>query len=145
MTVRDGPESACRFPGPAISSPAIDPPKTEGHKSFASEAPDPGRHHVGMLGDIISESLGDFSGVSTSADAPLIALCVSSRRGRDLAVHTLRLPRPLSALASSTRSRMANMSTLATNRATRASSSSRCAPCWGVRPWAPLRSPKRPA
>ncbi len=32
-------------------------------KSSASEAPDPGPHHVGTPGDIISECLGDFSGI----------------------------------------------------------------------------------
>jgi hypothetical protein len=29
----------------------------------ASEAPDPGRHHVGTPGDIISECPGDFVGI----------------------------------------------------------------------------------
>jgi hypothetical protein len=48
------------------NSPApIDPPKAEWHKSFASEAPDPRRHHVGTLGDIISECPGDFIGMSS--------------------------------------------------------------------------------
>jgi hypothetical protein len=31
----------------------------------ASEAPDPGRHHVGTPGDIISECPGDFVGIRT--------------------------------------------------------------------------------
>jgi hypothetical protein len=29
----------------------------------ASKAPDPGRHHVGTPGDIISECPGDFVGI----------------------------------------------------------------------------------
>src|SRR6266481_9918622 len=46
------------------SSPApIGPPKAEWRKSCASQAPNPGRHHVGTLGDIISECLGDFIGI----------------------------------------------------------------------------------
>jgi transposase len=32
----------------------------------ASLAPDPGRHHVGTPGDIISECLGDFVGIRNS-------------------------------------------------------------------------------
>jgi hypothetical protein len=32
----------------------------------ASEAPDPGRHHVGILGDIIPESPGGFVGIRRS-------------------------------------------------------------------------------
>jgi len=45
------------------SSPApIDSPTAEWHKSCASEAPNPGRHHVGTPGEIISECLGDFIG-----------------------------------------------------------------------------------
>jgi hypothetical protein len=32
-------------------------------KLSASEAPDPGRHHVGTPGDIISECPGDFVGI----------------------------------------------------------------------------------
>jgi hypothetical protein len=32
-------------------------------KTHASEAPDPGRHHVGIPGDIIPESPGDFVGI----------------------------------------------------------------------------------
>jgi hypothetical protein len=32
-------------------------------KSSASEAPDPGRHHVGTPGDIIAECPGDFVGI----------------------------------------------------------------------------------
>jgi hypothetical protein len=34
-------------------------------KTHASEAPDPGRHHVGIPGDIIPESPGDFVGIRT--------------------------------------------------------------------------------
>src|SRR5271169_85716 len=33
------------------------------NKRPASEAPDPGRHHVGTRGDIISECPGDFVGM----------------------------------------------------------------------------------
>jgi hypothetical protein len=36
---------------------------TECQKLFASEASDPGRHHVGILGDIIPESPGGFVGI----------------------------------------------------------------------------------
>jgi hypothetical protein len=43
--------------------PRIDRTTTECQKLFASEAPDPGRHHVGTLGDIIPESPGGFVGI----------------------------------------------------------------------------------
>jgi hypothetical protein len=43
----------------------VDRPATECHKLSASEAPDPGRHHVGIPGDIISECPGDFIGIRT--------------------------------------------------------------------------------
>jgi transposase len=43
--------------------PRIDRTTTECQKLFASEAPDPGRHHVGTPGDIISECPGDFVGI----------------------------------------------------------------------------------
>jgi Transposase, Mutator family len=43
--------------------PRIDRTTTECQKLFASEAPDPGRHHVGILGDIIPESPGGFVGI----------------------------------------------------------------------------------
>ncbi len=46
--------------------PRIDRPTTECQKLFASEAPDPGRHHVGILGDIIPESPGGFVGIRCS-------------------------------------------------------------------------------
>src|SRR5262249_43834448 len=41
-------------------------------KLYASEAADPGRHHVGTPGDIISECLGDFVGIRNmdGQDAP---------------------------------------------------------------------------
>jgi hypothetical protein len=45
----------------------VDRPETECQKLSASEAPDPGRHHVGIPGDIISECLGDFIGIRTHA------------------------------------------------------------------------------
>jgi hypothetical protein len=38
---------------------------TECQKLSASEAPKPGRHHVGTPGDIISECPGDFVGIRT--------------------------------------------------------------------------------
>jgi hypothetical protein len=37
----------------------------ECQKLPASEAPDPGRYHVGTPGDIISECPGDFVGIRT--------------------------------------------------------------------------------
>jgi hypothetical protein len=40
-------------------------PAAECKKCSASEAPDPGRHHVGTPGDIISECPGDFVGIRT--------------------------------------------------------------------------------
>jgi hypothetical protein len=40
-------------------------PATECKKLSASKAPDPGRHHVGTPGDIISECPGDFVGIRT--------------------------------------------------------------------------------
>jgi hypothetical protein len=41
----------------------------------ASLAPDPGRHHVGTPGDIISECLGDFVGIrSVSPRKPVDSL-----------------------------------------------------------------------
>jgi hypothetical protein len=41
----------------------MDRPVAECKKLSASEAPDPGRHHVGTPGDIISECPGDFVGI----------------------------------------------------------------------------------
>jgi hypothetical protein len=38
-------------------------PATECKKLSASKAPDPGRHHVGTPGDIMSEHPGDFVGI----------------------------------------------------------------------------------
>jgi hypothetical protein len=49
--------------------PRIDRRATECEKLSASEAPDPGRHHVGIPGDIISECPGDFVGIR-SGDYP---------------------------------------------------------------------------
>jgi hypothetical protein len=40
-------------------------PTIECKNSSASEAPNPGRHHVGTPGDIISECPGDFVGIRT--------------------------------------------------------------------------------
>jgi hypothetical protein len=37
----------------------------ECQKLSASEAPKPGRHHIGTPGDIISECLGNFVGIRT--------------------------------------------------------------------------------
>jgi hypothetical protein len=45
--------------------PRIDRPAIRCNKSRASEAPHPGRHHVGIPGDIISECPGDFVGIRT--------------------------------------------------------------------------------
>jgi hypothetical protein len=45
------------------SHPRIDHSAVECQKLSASEAPDPGRHHVGTPGDIISECPGDFVGI----------------------------------------------------------------------------------
>src|SRR5947209_12775767 len=50
------------------SHPRIDRRATECEKLSASEAPDPGRHHVGTPGDIISECPGDFVGIRTLAE-----------------------------------------------------------------------------
>jgi hypothetical protein len=41
----------------------VDRPINECHKLFASEPPRPARHHVGILGDIISECPGDLIGI----------------------------------------------------------------------------------
>jgi len=59
------PLAACRAYG---SIPSIDRPTTGCHKSSASEAPDPGRYHVGTPGDIISECPGDFIGIRTKCE-----------------------------------------------------------------------------
>jgi hypothetical protein len=50
--------------------PRIDRPAIRCNKSRASEAPHPGRHHVGIPGDIISECPGDFVGIRTSIFSP---------------------------------------------------------------------------
>src|SRR5262245_39548323 len=56
------PATACDALEPT-NHPRIDRTTTECQKLFASEAPDPGRHHVGTLGDIIPESPGGFVGI----------------------------------------------------------------------------------
>jgi DNA replication protein DnaC len=56
------PATACDALVPT-KHPRIDRTTTECQKLFASEAPDPGRHHVGILGDIIPESPGGFVGI----------------------------------------------------------------------------------
>src|SRR5207237_10938763 len=64
-TTRTGsisPAIACAARAP-IRHPRIDRRPTECKKLSASEAPDPGRHHVGTPGDIISECPGDFVGI----------------------------------------------------------------------------------
>jgi hypothetical protein len=53
----------------------------------ASEAPDPGRHHVGTPGDIISECPGDFVGIRTRDVSEAI-----SAKVRDVAAHEGREP-----------------------------------------------------
>jgi hypothetical protein len=47
--------------------PRIDRPTIGCNKLSASEAPDPGRHHLGTPGDIISECPGDIIGIRTKA------------------------------------------------------------------------------
>src|SRR5262249_45027367 len=59
------PATACDALVPT-KHPRIDQPATECQKLSASEAPDPGRHHVGILGDIIPESPGGFVGIRTA-------------------------------------------------------------------------------
>src|SRR5437016_10338245 len=64
-TTRTGsisPAIACAARAP-IRHPRIDRCATECKKLSASKAPDPGRHHVGTPGDIISECPGDFVGI----------------------------------------------------------------------------------
>src|SRR5207237_7538217 len=64
-TTRTGsisPAIACAARAP-IRHPRIDRCATKCKKLSASEAPDPGRHHVGTPGDIISECPGDFVGI----------------------------------------------------------------------------------
>jgi hypothetical protein len=41
---------------------------TRCHKSSASKAPDPGRHHVGTPGDIIPECPGDVVGIRSQTE-----------------------------------------------------------------------------
>src|SRR5262245_36719069 len=59
------PATACDALVPT-KHPRIDQPATECQKLSASEAPDPGRHHVGILGDIIPESPGGFVGIRSA-------------------------------------------------------------------------------
>ncbi len=47
--------------------PRIDRPTIGCNKLPASEAPDPGRHHLGTPGDIISECPGDIIGIRSKA------------------------------------------------------------------------------
>src|SRR5205814_1134566 len=70
-TTRTGsisPAIACAARAP-IRHPRIDRCATECKKLSASEAPDPGRHHVGTPGDIISECPGDFVGIRSLVPA----------------------------------------------------------------------------
>jgi hypothetical protein len=62
-TRRDPPQrrERARKSAPACSSPRIDHPTTGCHKLSASEAPDPGRYHPGMMGNIISEPWAELS------------------------------------------------------------------------------------
>src|SRR6267154_4596841 len=63
LMTRGGPLRACDAHPP--SHPRIDHSAVECKKLSASEAPDPGRHHIGTPGDIISECPGDFVGIRT--------------------------------------------------------------------------------
>jgi hypothetical protein len=58
------PATACADRTPARQR-TIDRTATRCQKLSASEAPCPGRHHVGILGDFISECPGDFVGICT--------------------------------------------------------------------------------
>src|SRR5215468_12747243 len=49
------PHALTRERGSSLGVAAIDRSKTEWHKLSASKATGPGRHHLGMPGDIISE------------------------------------------------------------------------------------------
>src|SRR5436853_3552255 len=76
-TTRTGsisPAIACAARAP-IRHPRIDRRATECEKLSASEAPDPGRHHVGTPGDIISECPGDFVGIRSRALGCAAAAC----------------------------------------------------------------------
>jgi hypothetical protein len=50
---------------------------TERQKLFASGAPDPGRHHVGILSDIIPESPGGFVGIRSQISIRYVGLSKS--------------------------------------------------------------------
>src|SRR5262249_48186563 len=76
------PATACDALVPT-KHPGIDQPATKCQKLPASEAPAPGRHHVGILGDIIPESPGGFVGIRTlAADLAKISHCAPVRADR---------------------------------------------------------------
>jgi hypothetical protein len=50
-------------------------------KSSASEAPDPGRHHVGTPGDIISECPGDFVEIRSHCHTPFGTAAALAAKG----------------------------------------------------------------
>jgi hypothetical protein len=58
------------------------------NKLSASEAPDPGRHHVGTPGDIISECPGDFIGIRIPA---AVRMRLHRKRRRE-GTHYVRIP-----------------------------------------------------
>src|SRR5437016_3050867 len=86
-TTRTGsisPAIACAARAP-IRHPRIDRCATECKKLSASKAPDPGRHHVGTPGDIISECPGDFVGIRIQGLDGLLDLYKRlEKRGRAL-------------------------------------------------------------
>ena len=61
---RTWPGRACDIDAPA-SQPRMTDPATRCQKLPASEALRPGRHHVGIPGDIISGRPDDFAGIHT--------------------------------------------------------------------------------
>jgi hypothetical protein len=83
-TTRTGsvsPATGCDAHAPRL--PRIDRAATECKKLSASEAPDPGRHHVGTPGGIVSECLGDFVGIGS---ASIEGLWFSSRRANTISI-----------------------------------------------------------
>jgi hypothetical protein len=59
----------------------VDHPASGCPKLSAGEAPDPGRHHVGTPGDIVSECPGDFVGIRKPASRPpSVRICEPSHR-----------------------------------------------------------------
>jgi hypothetical protein len=52
--------------------PRIDRPTIGCNKLSASEAPAPGRHHLGTPGEIISECPGDFVGIRSLLEAEVV-------------------------------------------------------------------------